>query len=79
MRGRKPREVATQEAFEEAGLLGTIVGEHRIGRRCRPSNAARPRMSRCRYGNFEATITSATAFLYAASVLLFTRRLARAV
>jgi hypothetical protein len=28
--------------------------------------------------DFEATIASATAFLYAASVMLFTRRLARA-
>jgi len=31
MRGRKPREVAAQEAFEEAGLRGTIVGERPIG------------------------------------------------
>jgi 8-oxo-dGTP pyrophosphatase MutT (NUDIX family) len=31
MRGRKPREVAAQEAFEEAGLLGTVVGRHPIG------------------------------------------------
>jgi len=31
MRGRKPREVAAQEAFEEAGLLGTIVGKRPIG------------------------------------------------
>jgi 8-oxo-dGTP pyrophosphatase MutT (NUDIX family) len=31
MRGRKPREVAAQEAYEEAGLLGTIVGKHPVG------------------------------------------------
>jgi 8-oxo-dGTP pyrophosphatase MutT (NUDIX family) len=31
MRGRKPGEVAAQEAFEEAGLLGTIVGKRPIG------------------------------------------------
>ena len=29
--GRKPSEVAAQEAFEEAGLLGTIVGKRPIG------------------------------------------------
>ena len=32
MRGRKPREVAAQEAFEEAGLLGTIVSKRPAGR-----------------------------------------------
>jgi 8-oxo-dGTP pyrophosphatase MutT (NUDIX family) len=32
MPGRKPCEVAAQEAFEEAGLLGTIVGKHPVGR-----------------------------------------------
>jgi 8-oxo-dGTP pyrophosphatase MutT (NUDIX family) len=32
MRDRKPSEVAAQEAFEEAGLLGTIVGKRPIGR-----------------------------------------------
>ena len=31
MHGRKAREVAAQEAFEEAGLLGSIVGKHPIG------------------------------------------------
>ena len=31
MRGREPSEVAVQEAFEEAGLVGTIVGKHPIG------------------------------------------------
>jgi 8-oxo-dGTP pyrophosphatase MutT (NUDIX family) len=31
MRGRKPREVAAQEAFEEAGLIGTILGKKPIG------------------------------------------------
>jgi 8-oxo-dGTP pyrophosphatase MutT (NUDIX family) len=31
MRGRKPHEVAAQEALEEAGLLGTIVGKRPIG------------------------------------------------
>ena len=31
MHGRKPREVAAREAYEEAGLLGTIVGKHPIG------------------------------------------------
>lgn len=31
MHGRKPREVAAQEAFEEAGLLGTIVGTRPVG------------------------------------------------
>ncbi|HEY2616236.1 MAG TPA: NUDIX hydrolase [Acetobacteraceae bacterium] len=29
--GRKPGEVAAQEAFEEAGLLGAIVGKRPIG------------------------------------------------
>ena len=28
---RKPREVAAQEAFEEAGARGTIIGKHPIG------------------------------------------------
>jgi 8-oxo-dGTP pyrophosphatase MutT (NUDIX family) len=32
MPGRKPSEVAAQEAFEEAGVLGTIVGKRPIGR-----------------------------------------------
>jgi 8-oxo-dGTP pyrophosphatase MutT (NUDIX family) len=32
MRGRKPTEVAAREAFEEAGLLGTIVGKRPAGR-----------------------------------------------
>ena len=31
MPGRKPREVAAQEAFEEAGILGTIVGKRPVG------------------------------------------------
>jgi 8-oxo-dGTP pyrophosphatase MutT (NUDIX family) len=31
IRGLRPREVATREAFEEAGLVGTIVGKHPIG------------------------------------------------
>ena len=31
MPGRKPSEVAAREAFEEAGLLGTIVGKRPIG------------------------------------------------
>jgi 8-oxo-dGTP pyrophosphatase MutT (NUDIX family) len=31
MRGREPSEVAIQEAFEEAGLVGTIVSKHPIG------------------------------------------------
>jgi 8-oxo-dGTP pyrophosphatase MutT (NUDIX family) len=31
IRGRKPSEVAAQEAFEEAGLLGTIVRKRPIG------------------------------------------------
>ena len=31
MRGRKPREAAAQEAFEEAGILGTIVGKRPVG------------------------------------------------
>ena len=31
MRGRKPREVAVQEAFEEAGLLGTAIGKRPVG------------------------------------------------
>jgi 8-oxo-dGTP pyrophosphatase MutT (NUDIX family) len=29
--GKKPREVATQEAFEEAGLLGTLIGKKPVG------------------------------------------------
>jgi 8-oxo-dGTP pyrophosphatase MutT (NUDIX family) len=32
MRGHKPTEVAAREAFEEAGLLGTIVGKRPVGR-----------------------------------------------
>ena len=32
MRGRKPSEVAAREAFEEAGLRGTIVGKRPVGR-----------------------------------------------
>ncbi len=31
IRGLKPREVAAQEAFEEAGLVGRIVGKRPIG------------------------------------------------
>ncbi len=31
MRGRKPREVAAREAFEEAGLEGVIVGKLAVG------------------------------------------------
>jgi 8-oxo-dGTP pyrophosphatase MutT (NUDIX family) len=31
MRGREPSEVAAQEAFEEAGLVGTIVSKHPVG------------------------------------------------
>lgn len=31
MKGRKPAEVAAQEAFEEAGLLGNIVGKKPLG------------------------------------------------
>jgi 8-oxo-dGTP pyrophosphatase MutT (NUDIX family) len=31
IRGLKPREVAAREAFEEAGLVGRIVGKHPIG------------------------------------------------
>jgi 8-oxo-dGTP pyrophosphatase MutT (NUDIX family) len=30
IRGLKPREVAKREAFEEAGLVGNIVGKHPI-------------------------------------------------
>jgi hypothetical protein len=30
--GRKPREVALCEAFEDAGLVGRIVGKRRLGR-----------------------------------------------
>jgi 8-oxo-dGTP pyrophosphatase MutT (NUDIX family) len=32
MRNRKPREAAVQEAFEEAGLVGRILGKRAIGR-----------------------------------------------
>lgn len=32
MSGRKPREVAAREAFEEAGLLGRIVSKRPAGR-----------------------------------------------
>ena len=31
MQGRKPREVAAQEAFEEAGLTGAIMGKRPVG------------------------------------------------
>jgi 8-oxo-dGTP pyrophosphatase MutT (NUDIX family) len=31
VRGLRPREVATKEAFEEAGLVGRIVGKRSIG------------------------------------------------
>lgn len=31
MKGKKPGEVAAQEAFEEAGLRGTIVGKKPLG------------------------------------------------
>jgi 8-oxo-dGTP pyrophosphatase MutT (NUDIX family) len=31
IRGLRPREVAAREAFEEAGLVGRIVGKHPIG------------------------------------------------
>lgn len=34
MHGRKPHEVAAQEAFEEAGLLGTIVDKRPVGSYC---------------------------------------------
>jgi 8-oxo-dGTP pyrophosphatase MutT (NUDIX family) len=29
--GKKPREVAVQEAFEEAGLVGTLIGKRPVG------------------------------------------------
>src|SRR3954470_2496314 len=32
MKKRKPAEVASQEAFEEAGLIGRIIGKRPIGR-----------------------------------------------
>jgi 8-oxo-dGTP pyrophosphatase MutT (NUDIX family) len=32
MKGRKPAEVAGQEAYEEAGLIGQVVGKRPIGR-----------------------------------------------
>src|SRR3984885_648182 len=31
MKGRKPAEVASQEAYEEAGLVGHVVGKRPIG------------------------------------------------
>src|SRR3954451_5000479 len=31
MKGRKPPEVASQEAYEEAGLVGQIIGKRPIG------------------------------------------------
>lgn len=31
MKGRKPAEVASQEAYEEAGLVGQIVGKRPLG------------------------------------------------
>jgi 8-oxo-dGTP pyrophosphatase MutT (NUDIX family) len=31
MKGRKPAEVASQEAYEEAGLVGQVVGKRPIG------------------------------------------------
>ena len=31
MHGRKGSEVATREAFEEAGLIGKVIGKHPIG------------------------------------------------
>jgi 8-oxo-dGTP pyrophosphatase MutT (NUDIX family) len=31
MKGRKPAEAAAQEAYEEAGLIGHIVGKRPIG------------------------------------------------
>jgi 8-oxo-dGTP pyrophosphatase MutT (NUDIX family) len=31
MKGTRPREVAAQEAFEEAGLVGNIAGGRRLG------------------------------------------------
>jgi 8-oxo-dGTP pyrophosphatase MutT (NUDIX family) len=31
MKGRKPAEVASQEAYEEAGLIGQIVGKRPLG------------------------------------------------
>jgi 8-oxo-dGTP pyrophosphatase MutT (NUDIX family) len=31
MRGKKPREVAAQEAFEEAGLIGSMIGKQPAG------------------------------------------------
>src|SRR5215471_8399917 len=31
MKGRKPVEVASQEAYEEAGLIGQVVGKRPLG------------------------------------------------
>jgi len=31
MKGRKPAEVASQEAYEEAGLVGRVVGKRPLG------------------------------------------------
>ena len=30
MRGRKPAEVASQEAYEEAGLIGQVIGKRNV-------------------------------------------------
>jgi 8-oxo-dGTP pyrophosphatase MutT (NUDIX family) len=32
MRNRKPRDAAAQEAYEEAGLIGRILGERAVGK-----------------------------------------------
>jgi hypothetical protein len=40
---RKPAEVASQEAYEEAGLVGRIVGKRPVGRQFSLREAARQR------------------------------------
>src|SRR5215472_4636182 len=32
MHGRKPRDVAAREAFEEAGVVGRVIGKKPVGR-----------------------------------------------
>jgi 8-oxo-dGTP pyrophosphatase MutT (NUDIX family) len=48
MKGRKPGDVASQEAYEEAGLIGHIVGKRPIGSFISKSNwPRRPVFVRC--------------------------------
>jgi transposase len=70
----RPRAIATEIVRKPADQVGFAVHPHRwVVEQC----FAWLGRNRCLAKDFEATIASATAFPYAASAMLFIRRLAR--